>query len=171
MTTVAPLHLDGEVTIRRPVEEVFDFVADERNEPLYNHRMNRAQLLSDEPVGPGSRFSAEMKSGGRFVQMVVELTAYERPRRLASSAHLAAMDVSGHLSFDAVPDGTLMHWVWDVRPKGVLRLLSPGLAVLGRRQEEAVWEELKTALEHDTSDAPPTVGIEGGAEQAGEGAR
>jgi hypothetical protein len=26
-------HIEGEILIRRPVEEVFDFVADERNEP------------------------------------------------------------------------------------------------------------------------------------------
>ena len=31
--------IQGEVFIRRPVEEVFDFVADERNEPTYNRNM------------------------------------------------------------------------------------------------------------------------------------
>lgn len=29
-------HVEGEIIINRPVEEVFDFVADERNEPHYN---------------------------------------------------------------------------------------------------------------------------------------
>ena len=29
-------HIQGEVRIRRPVEDVFDFVADERSEPTYN---------------------------------------------------------------------------------------------------------------------------------------
>jgi hypothetical protein len=28
--------INGEIIIHRPVEEVFDFVADERNEPRYN---------------------------------------------------------------------------------------------------------------------------------------
>ena len=32
--------------IARPVEEVFDFVADERNEPRYNPRMLRAEKLT-----------------------------------------------------------------------------------------------------------------------------
>ena len=31
--------VEGEIVINRPVEEVFDFVADERNEPRYNPRM------------------------------------------------------------------------------------------------------------------------------------
>ena len=34
---MAPIR--GEVLIRRPVEEIFDFVADERNEPSYNPDM------------------------------------------------------------------------------------------------------------------------------------
>jgi hypothetical protein len=31
--------VSGEIRIERPVEEVFDFVADQRNEPIYNPRM------------------------------------------------------------------------------------------------------------------------------------
>ena len=34
--------IEGEIVITRPVEEVFDFVADERNEPRYNPHMRRA---------------------------------------------------------------------------------------------------------------------------------
>ena len=30
------VRIEGEIVIKRPVEEVFDFVADERNEPRYN---------------------------------------------------------------------------------------------------------------------------------------
>lgn len=29
------VHIQGAITIDRPVDEVFDFVADERNEPRY----------------------------------------------------------------------------------------------------------------------------------------
>ena len=36
--------IQGEVLIRRPVEEVFDFVADERNEPTYNPNMLAADI-------------------------------------------------------------------------------------------------------------------------------
>jgi len=41
--------IEGEIIIDRPVEEVFDFVADERNEPRYNPRMLSAELLSGNP--------------------------------------------------------------------------------------------------------------------------
>lgn len=35
--------MEGEITINRPVEDVFDFVADERNEPRYH------EMFVDEP--------------------------------------------------------------------------------------------------------------------------
>lgn len=47
------IHIDGEITINRPVETVFDTVADERNEPNYNPRIARAEMLTAGPVGPG----------------------------------------------------------------------------------------------------------------------
>ena len=42
-------HVEGEIIINRPVEEVFDFVADERNEPLYNPEMVRSEKSTGRP--------------------------------------------------------------------------------------------------------------------------
>ena len=46
--------MKGEIIINRPVEEVFDFVADERNEPRDNPRMLRAEQISEGPIGLGT---------------------------------------------------------------------------------------------------------------------
>jgi hypothetical protein len=54
--------IEGEIIVERPVEEVFDFVADVRNEPRYNPRMLSAELVSEEPIGSGSRFRTELKT-------------------------------------------------------------------------------------------------------------
>lgn len=62
--------IEGEIILYRPVEEVFAFVADERNEPRYNPRMVSAELTSGEPIGPGSRFRAELKTGRRTMPMM-----------------------------------------------------------------------------------------------------
>ena len=45
--------IEGEITIGRPIEEVFDFVADERNEPQFNAKIASAELLS-RSVDPDS---------------------------------------------------------------------------------------------------------------------
>ena len=42
--------VSGEILIERPVEEVFDFVADQRNEPIYNPRMLQSEKITDGPI-------------------------------------------------------------------------------------------------------------------------
>ena len=68
------VRVEGEIVIDRPAEEVFDFVADERNEPRYNPKMRRAEQISDGPIGVGTRFEAELVSMGRAIEMDVEFT-------------------------------------------------------------------------------------------------
>jgi hypothetical protein len=140
-------HITGEIIIARPVEAVFDFVADERNEPRYNPNLRRAEQITAGPIGCGTRFRADAIQWGRPVPMTIEYTAYERPRRLASATHLATMEIRGELSFAPVPAGARMRWSWDVAPQGLLKLATPLVARLGRRQETTIWTGLKRYLE------------------------
>ena len=87
--------VEGELKIHRPVDEVFAFVADERNEPPYNPRLHRVQKITPGPVALGTVFRAETTTLGRTVAMTIEITAYERPNLLASHTHLATMDIQG----------------------------------------------------------------------------
>jgi hypothetical protein len=139
--------IDGELVIRRPVDEVFDFVADECNEPRYNPRIRRAEKLSPGPIGRKTRFHAEAVTLGRTVGMTIQYTAFERPGRLASSIHMAAADIVGTLRFDPVDGGTRMGWSWEMRLRGPYKLLTPIIAGAGRRQERASWAGLKRFLE------------------------
>jgi carbon monoxide dehydrogenase subunit G len=109
--------------------------------------MRRAEQITDGPIGVGTRFRAEISSMRRTVPMVTEMTAYERPRRYASSTHLSFMDTKGSVTFAPVPEGTRMQWSWQVEPRGVVRLMTPIMARIGRRQEQANWEGLKRVLE------------------------
>jgi uncharacterized protein YndB with AHSA1/START domain len=147
-------HVEGEIIINRPDEDVFDFVADQRNEPRYNREMLQSELISDGPIGLGSQFRAVMSMRGKPVEMTIEFTAYEPPRLLASSTHLSNMDIQGTLTFDPVPAGTRMRWSWELYPKGVLKLLTPLVARLGRRQEQAIWTGLKQYLEEQKTPVP-----------------
>jgi len=139
-------HIAGEIRIGRPVSEVFDFVADSRNEPTYNPAMHDVELLTDEPLGAGARFRALMGRGG--MEMLVTLTEYTRPHRLASTTTSSLMDTRGTLTFaPAGAAGTTMRWDWEVTPKGWLRLLGPLFGPVGSRMERRIWAGAKSALE------------------------
>lgn len=88
--------------------------------------------------------------------MVIEFTEFERPTRLASRTETSSMDITGRLAFEDDPVGTRMRWTWDLQPRGLLRLLGPLVAHLGRRQEEHIWQGLKQYLE--SPDCPTPAG-------------
>lgn len=138
--------IEGEIVIGRLVEEVFDVVADERNEPRYNPRLLWVEKISSGPIGRGTRFWAATKTMVRPVEMTIEFTDFQRPRRLASTTRMPTMEIRGALTFDPVPEGTRMRWSWEVQPHGVFKVLMPVITLMGRR-EEAVWAGLKRFLE------------------------
>ena len=140
-------HVEGEIFIGRPPDEVFDFVADERNEPEYNQRLVRVDKLSDGPIGPGTQFRAEVATRSGTTPMTIEWTRFERPARLDSATRMKSMEIFGGLTFDPVEGGTRMRWSWEIKPRGGLRLLGPLIGQIGRRQENEIWSALKRRLE------------------------
>jgi len=84
--------ITGHIRIAAPIERVFDTVADSRNEPLFNSAMAGVELLTPPPIGVGTRFRARMGEPG--MEMLVELTEFERPRRLGTNPPLLSSEHS-----------------------------------------------------------------------------
>ena len=138
--------VQGEIVIKRPIDEVFDFVADGRNEPKYNPYIEKAEQLSPGPIGRGTRFRFAAKKIG--IRTAYELTAFERPHRIETRViDSPLMDVHGDETFGDVGGGTRFRWSFEVRPRGVFKLLTPVIArTWGRRLEQA-FANLKGLLE------------------------
>ncbi|MBI4953982.1 MAG: SRPBCC family protein [Myxococcales bacterium] len=141
----------GEIVIQRPVDEVFDFVADQRHEPEFNPAMVRSELVSNEPIGLGATFRAAVKSFGGTLDMTIEYTEFDRPSRLSSRTLMASAETEGTLTFEPLGEATRMRWRWDVKPRGLLKLMTPLVGWMGRRQEKAIWGGLKRRLEGEAS--------------------
>ena len=139
--------IEGEILIDQPVDVVFDYVADQSNEPQYNPRMVRAEKITPGPVGKGTQFRSAVASMGRTAEMLIECTGYDRPTLLASATTMAQADFSYVLTFEPAAAGTRMRWSGQVRPKGAFRLLGPVITWLGIRQEQRIWASLKQHLE------------------------
>ncbi len=169
--------ISGEIVINRPIDAVFDFVADERNEALYNPELLHSDKLTDGPVGEGTRFyathtsprfhaihhaphlSTSLKSLRRPVVMVVDITAFDRPYRMASKTTMSWSEVEGELAFEPVGAATRVRWTWDVHPRSLANLSTPVLGLFGRRSERACWRSLKRRLESTAASEPTRSGI------------
>ena len=64
--------IDGEIIIDRPVDVVFDYVADQSNEPEYNPQMVRAKNHHG-PVCAGTKFRSAVASRGRITGQTAAL--------------------------------------------------------------------------------------------------
>jgi hypothetical protein len=139
-----------------PVERVFDTVADARNEPSFNPAMTAVELLTPLPIGPGTRFRARMGRAG--MEMLVELTEFDRPHRIGSHTISSMMETSGAVTFSVDGAGTVMRWDWQVCPRGWLRMLGPLVGVLGARLERGIWTGLKDKLEREAAVGTGPIG-------------
>ena len=145
----------GSLDIARPVEVVFDVVADQRNEPSYNPTMTAAAKVSDGPIGVGTRFDAFVMSRGTPRPVTIEYTSFERPNRIDSHSVMDGATVAGHVQCDPTPAGTRFSWDWEVTLSGPARFAGPLVGMVGRRQERIIWTALKRYLE-GTSDGSET---------------
>lgn len=141
------VHITGEVLIDAATTTVFDTVADERNEPRYNPRIARVEMLTDEPVRAGSRFVAEPRGMGARGRMDLEIVEHERPHRLHNVIRSSYLFVDGTLIFSESGNATRLRWDWAMRLVGPLRILTPLLVLVGPRWERRNWVDLKTYLE------------------------
>ena len=122
----------GGTIIERPLEVVFDFVADDEMSRL---QPGTASFREDDRRGHwgGDAFRATHKSGRHPVEMTIDITGFERPQRMASETTMSWSQIDGEIVFEPVGGSTRMRWAWDVRPQGLANLLRPLIGVVGRR--------------------------------------
>ena len=125
-------------------ERVFEVLADLRRETEWNSRVSSAELLSDEPVGLGSRFA--LVNGGTSYD--VTTTTFERPSRLVFEAR-GKPDLTITYALTPTAGGTELESELDFRPRGALKVLFAVLAPVIRRDVPKQYASLKGLCERD----------------------
>ena len=128
--------------IASPPENVFDMLADLRNDRQWNSRVSRAELVSPEPVGLGSRFA--VVNGGTAYD--VTITGYDRPSRLVFEAS-GQPDLTIACTLTPTGEDTELESDFDFRPRGALKVLFPLLAPVIRRDVPKQYASFKALCE------------------------
>jgi len=137
------------VTIRRPVEEVFAFLADFENVPRWNHAIESTTKTSSGPVGVGSAYR-QMRSEPRRSEEGFEVTVFEPARRLAIEGEIGPFHARAEYLLESIEGATRLTNAVELEPaSAVSKLLAP---FAGSRIKTAVAENLgvlKRLLESD----------------------
>ena len=135
----------GEISIDRPPEQAFDFVADLRNEPAFNPDASDVRKVTEGPIGLGTVYTERVRPLGPFE---VRIDEYDRPRLLGFDARNPRADIRVRFHFEERDGGTRLRAEIEMAPNGALRLAEPVLRPMMRRTyERKRGPMIKRALE------------------------
>jgi hypothetical protein len=130
---------ENTLTITRPVEEAFTYLADAENLPQWNYAIEETRKISPGPVGVGSLYRQIRTLPGRS-QEDFEIVVFQPPGQLTLDGTFGPFRVSYLL--EPTPSGTKLTNKWDLQATSAsLRLLGP-LAI--PKVKSAVAENLRT---------------------------
>jgi uncharacterized protein YndB with AHSA1/START domain len=145
------MQIESEITINRPQQEVFDYIAHAEYLPAY---VSDFETVSQETPGDPAietQYSYKMKRGA---QGTFKWTRFESPSQLAwegppVKAGPGSMQPAGWWEISPTGAGTHVKLVMAPTPGGLFKLIGPLMAAGMRKGNAAALERLKAQLEGD----------------------
>jgi uncharacterized membrane protein len=135
-----------QVTIRRPIGDVFGFIADGLNGPKW--RTGILDIAHVSGSGVGATYKQGVKGpGGRRIDADYRVTAYEPNSRLAFEAIAGPVRPTGEYVLEDVDGGTRLSFALRAELGGIKKLLMGGAVQKTMDAEVAATERLKSVLE------------------------
>ena len=135
------------IPIRRPVEEVFAFVADVENNPRWRSAVTETKWLDPGPTKPGRRGEQTSQVLGRRYSVIAEVVDWDPPHHVSWATTAGGADVETHVRVEPDGDGSLVTLESGGSFTGPWRVLTPLAASLLRRQSRADAARLKALRE------------------------
>ncbi len=139
--------LEHSIVIKRPVEEVFEFMNNPENEKLYRSGLIETELTSEGSIGVGSTTREVSKFMGIKMESTGEVTEYEHNRLVASKSTSGPIPFTFKTTFDPVPDGTKVTMEFEGEIGGFFKVAESVVIKTGMKQIEGDFAKLKNLLE------------------------
>ncbi|HEU4908028.1 MAG TPA: SRPBCC family protein, partial [Propionibacteriaceae bacterium] len=141
--------VENVIDLAAAAEDVFDFVVDVRNEPRWNPQLLSAEMLTPEPIGVGTTFLVRF---GRGVGNAwIEDTKVDRPRSWTAVSRSQALDAHSHGQIEDISGGCRLIMRTQLRPHGVIRLLTPALGWWMHRTLDQDLRRMKAVVEGEAA--------------------
>lgn len=135
------------MTIRRPVSDVFAVVSDVEKTSSWHPATVEEYWSSEGPVRVGSTREAVGKTFGIRSRNEAVVTVFEPNRALGLSVISGPVPTDISIDFSPVDDGTEVHWVVEMRPTGLSKLvIVPALGAFMRQLDRGL-QNLKELMD------------------------
>jgi uncharacterized protein YndB with AHSA1/START domain len=130
--------------INKPVDVVFQTVVDVANFPKWNPTTPSARKLTAGEIGEGTRFELEIKGIGKVPQ---ELREFERNKRVRLVPSMKFLSGGHRFLFTAQGASTRIDHELEMTPKGLFKIFSPLMGIMGRKNLRDTANALQRYLE------------------------
>lgn len=133
--------------IDRPIDEVFRFVHEPRNDASWQTTLIESTQLDEGPLGVGTQLRERRRFLGIQVEMTKEITEYEPSRKSAFKMVAGGAPMSGAYELEPVEGATRLTATGYVEPRGFFKMAEPLFTSMAGRELEASLGHLKELLE------------------------
>jgi carbon monoxide dehydrogenase subunit G len=140
---------EATVLIARPIEQVFDFLADGENDKEFSSRVLEISKTTAGPPGIGTVFASTVKDAGIKTEREFELVQFERPTRIRWRELSSAPVVVPEGGYDLVPegDGTKVTLFNELEGQGFGKLIVGFALRSARKNANDMVASIKAAVE------------------------
>jgi uncharacterized membrane protein len=139
--------IEHSLVIARPIDQVFLFLVNPRNNSLWQEGVIESKQISEGPVGVRTRGRDTRKFLGRQVECDYEIVEYEPEEKIRFKSVSGPIQFNGSYTFQSVQQGTRFTFTIEGDAGRWFSLMGPLAARLAKKQVEADSNRLKNLLE------------------------
>lgn len=135
------------ITIDRPPEEVFAYLANFENNPKWQSGMKSARFTSEGLLRVGSTYVQQASFLGRRIETNFEVIEYEAGKRVRIASTSGSFPIQVLREVSASNGGTRVHAIIEGQAGGFFRIFAPLLNWMVGQQIRVDYANLKRILE------------------------
>ncbi|HEY2055304.1 MAG TPA: SRPBCC family protein [Solirubrobacterales bacterium] len=137
------------VVVDRPIEQVFDFLANGENDPKFSPRVMEIANKTGGAPAKGTVYASTVKDAGMKSQREFELTEFERPGKIrwTELSKNAVVVPEGGYDLEAAGDGTSLTFFNELEGHGFGKLIVGFALRAARKDADNFAGRMKAAIE------------------------
>ncbi len=133
--------------INQPIEKVFAYVTNPRNNPKWQPDIVELRISPDEPTRVGTRVTDVRSLLGRKLELTTEVTEFEPNKLMRVKSTSGPIPLRGYITFESIDGGTRVNFLAEAEPTGFFKLAERMFSSTWKKGVEDSLNKLKELLE------------------------